>query len=95
MRTESNISSTLADAKLSYSYRINGMEELRERGLNEGTFVGFFMGTNIFYALDTDILSNDQKSILCDALIRNNFVTTSSQKLFSEEIYNDQDYDRV
>jgi len=95
MRTPENISATLTDAKLSYSYRMNGMEELRERGLNEGTFLGFFNGTNIFYALDTDILSNDDKSVLCDALVRNNFVTTASQRLFSEELYNDQDYDRI
>ncbi len=95
MRTESNITATLEDAKLSYSYRMNGMEVLRERGLNEGSFIGFFNGTNILYALDTPILSKDKKSILCDALVRNNFVTSASQRLFSEELYNDQDFDRI
>jgi hypothetical protein len=94
MRTEANISSTLSNAKIAYSYRINTMEELRERGLNEGSFLGFFKGTNIFYALDTDLLSNDDKSILCDALVRNGYVTATNQLMFSEEIYN-EDFDRV
>jgi hypothetical protein len=94
MRTESNISTTIGDAKISYSFKVNEMEELRMRGIEEGSFLGFFNGTNILYAVNNDILSNKDKSILCDALVRNGFVTVSNQLLFSEEIYN-EDFDRV
>jgi hypothetical protein len=94
MRTESNISTTIGDAKISYSFKVNEMEEFRMRGIEEGSFLGFFNGTNILYAVNNDILSNKDKSILCDALVRNGFVTVSNQLSFSEEIYN-EDFDRV
>lgn len=94
MRTENNISTTIGDAKISYSFKVNEMEELRMRGIEEGSFSSFFNGTNILYAIDTDLLSDKDKSILCDALIRNGFVTVSNQVLFSESIYN-EDFDIV
>lgn len=94
MRTESNISTTIGDAKISYSFKTNEMEELRIRGIEEGSFSTFFNGTNILYAVDNDLLSDKDKSILCDALVRNGFVTVSNQVMFSESIYNEE-FDRV
>ncbi len=95
MRTLDNISTTLTMAQIHYSYVMNTTELIRERGLDEPYFNPIFEASNILNALETDVLDNDGKSILCDVLVRKGYVTATDQLMFSENIYNDDDFDRV
>lgn len=49
---------------------------------------------NIIASLSNNILNNNDKSILCDALVRRGYAKESTQLYFTEDIYN-QDFDTI
>ncbi len=87
MRTQSNIEAIYSVARINYSYMVAKNEINRNRGIgnnNVPTEVA-----NIIEALSNNILSNKDKSILCDALVRRGYAKESTQLYFTEDIYNE------
>jgi len=91
MRTEQNISQIVENAKIIYSYKLQGMEIERMRGINQD-FQEYFEISNILNAMN--VTSTIDKNYLCDVLVRKGYVTNTNNLLFSESIYN-KDFDTI
>ena len=92
MRTPSNIETIYSVAKLNYSYMVTKNEINRNRGIGDNNVP--LEVANIIASLSNNILNNNDKSILCDALVRRGYAKESTQLYFTEDIYN-QDFDTI
>lgn len=94
MRSSTEISSVIANAKIAYSAKIQLYEITLERGINKENWNIFTCARNL---LNQDLLFMNlvAQNLLCDFLIRHNFVLLQENDIFSELPFNDSNYDII
>jgi hypothetical protein len=94
LRTQASIDKIISAANLMYSYEIAKNEINRTHGQPDGDFNVINEVSNILTAISTDVLSLNEKSVLCDVLVRRGYAKQSTQLMFTEDIYN-SDFDKI
>lgn len=93
MRTETAISNIINQAKIIYSFKVQQVESERERGLSESEMLEFMEVSNIFNAVN--VSATLEKDRFCDILIGKGYVQTTTNDLFTEYLYDVEDYDII
>lgn len=95
MRTETQITNIVVGAKISYSQQVQDFERMRMRGVTENLWPLFFLASNCVFGIESVFLTLNEKSKLCDVLIRNGFTYNDNSLIFTEELFDPEDYDTV
>lgn len=93
MRTETAINNIINQAKIIYSYKVQVIESERERGLPESGMMEFMEVSNILKAIN--VSTTLEKDRFCDILIGKGYYQTTTNNLFTEYLYDVEDFDTV